>query len=227
MMFMHDKRPLTAALALGLAACSGSAKLDTENGLSVKAEQPLPLGTEQEADPRGSGGSRCDATAANREATEYDTSGDGQPDVRKVYLRLGIGDSSRLVMICRESDLNRDGKKDVIRYYDDEGDSIREDSDRNFDGRIDLSTAYEDNRVVFKEEDNNYDGVIDARIYFDNGQVVRAERDLVGRSGAGSFKPTRWEYYENGRMVRMGTDLDGDGKVDRWDRDDAARASAD
>ncbi|MFT5359274.1 MAG: hypothetical protein ACI9KE_006517, partial [Polyangiales bacterium] len=32
-------------------------------------------------------------------------------------------------------------------------------------------------------------------------------------------QPDRWEYFEGGRMVRMGTDLDGDGRVDRWDRD--------
>ena len=34
------------------------------------------------------------------------------------------------------------------------------------------------------------------------------------------------EYYENGVMVRMGTDLDGDARVDRWDRNAAAAAKA-
>jgi hypothetical protein len=184
-------------------------------------EAPLPLGMEQESADRGSGSSRCDASLANRDATEFDTSGDGRADVRKVHMRLGVGDTARMVLICRESDLNADGKKDVIRYYDDDGQSLREDSDRNFDSRIDSSTAYQDNKIVLEEQDNNFDGVIDARIFYRDGKPLRAERDTAGRSEGGSFHPDLWEYYEEGRMVRMGTDMDGDGTVDRWDRDQA------
>ena len=48
--------------------------------------------------------------------------------------------------------------------------------------------------------------------------LIRTERDLAGRSTGTEWHPDRWEYFEDGRMVRMGTDLDGDGNVDRWDR---------
>ena len=200
-----------------LVGCAGSAALSTENGAAVAISGTQPLGAGS-ADEQGISGARCDASQPNRESTEYDTSGDQVPDVRKVFMRIGIGDRVRLIMICRESDLNADGRKDVIRYYDDDGASVREDADRNFDGRIDMTTAFQAGQVVLRELDNNYDGKLDAKIYYERGVPSRAERDLKGRSTADSWKPDRWEYYVEGQLVRMGTDLDGDSRVDRWDR---------
>jgi hypothetical protein len=43
---------------------------------------------------------------------------------------------------------------------------------------------------------------------------------MASRSTADQWRPDRWEYYAEGRTVRIGADLDGDGKVDRWDRDE-------
>jgi hypothetical protein len=213
------------AALLWLAACSSSAKLSTNNA----TDRPTALG----ADTGASGGERCLATAAGREVSEYDSTGDGRPDVRKVYLNAGEGVESRLVMICRETDANGDGKKDVIRYYDDEGRSLREESDRNFDGKMDVALIFQDGKIAVKELDENHDGKIDTKIFMEDSKPLRAERDLKGRSTAQHWQPDRWEYYEEGRMVRMGTDLDGDERVDRWDRDlefkaakDAAEAKA-
>ncbi|MDD9971920.1 MAG: hypothetical protein OXR73_37085 [Myxococcales bacterium] len=220
-----------AALAACLAGCGGGGKvtLDSKTGLDASAQaagkRPAPLGEETAAD-KGAGGARCDASPSDREAIQYDTSGDTVADVRKVFLRLGIGDAARLVMICRESDLNGDGKKDVIRYYDDNGKSLREDSDRNFDDRIDMSTIYQDGKIVRKELDDNHDGKVDAKIYYDGGKPVRAERDLAGRSTPEAWRPDRWEYFEDGQLVRMGTDYDGDNRVDRWDKDSIFEAAA-
>ena len=164
------------------------------------------------------GGERCQAKAG-REVSEYDTSGDGRPDVRKVFLAIDTGGEARLVLICRETDINGDGKKDVIRYYDDEGRTLREESDRDFDGKMDLVLVFQDGKIMREELDDNHDGKVDAKIFLENGKPVRAERDLAGRSTASHWQPDRWEYFEGGRMVRMGTDLDGDSRVDRWDRD--------
>ena len=136
-------------------------------------------------------------------------------------------------MICRETDLNGDGVKDVIRYYDDEGRSLREDADRNFNGKMDLTVVYQEGQIVRKEFDDNHDGITDLKVFFDKGKPIRAERDMAKRSSAAQWRPDRWEYFEDGRMIRMGTDLDGDSRVDRWDRDqiwkdkqDAAEAAA-
>lgn len=163
---------------------------------------------------------RCDVHAAGVEVSEYDTSGDSRPDVRRVFRRVGDPPETRLVLTCREADLNGDGTKDVVRYYNDEGRPLREEADRNFDGTLDTITYFQDGRMVRVETDDNGDGRIDSKTYFDDdGHVLRTERDIAGRSTATNWHPDRWEYYEQGRMVRMGTDVDGDGRVDRWDRD--------
>lgn len=165
---------------------------------------------------------RCDTNSPDREVSEYDTSGDDYPDVRRVFRRVGTPPLVRLILACREADLNGDGIKDVVRYYNDEGRPLREEADRDFDGTMDSITFYQDGRIVRQELDTNADGRVDMKIFYESGRIVRAERDLAGRSTATEWHPDRWEYFEDGRMVRMGTDLDGDGNVDRWDRDSVA-----
>lgn len=198
------------AVLAGL-ACGGDAA-----PANLAAQRPTSLGG---ASDKGSGDERCDVTGPDREASEYDTSGDQVPDVRKVYLAVGTGMDQRLVVICRETDLNGDGRKDVIRYYDDEGRSLREEADRNFDGKVDRATQFQNGEIVREDSDENRDGKMDLRVFYDRGAPLRAERDLAGRSTPAEWHPDRWEYYEAGRIVRMGTDVDGDSRVDRWDRD--------
>jgi hypothetical protein len=205
---------MTSLLALS-SACAGTTQ-----------ETKTAEGTADSLDLKGVGGERCDASKPQREISEYDSSGDGKPDVRKVLLSIGEGVDARKVMICREADVDGDGRKDVIRYYDDNGRSLREEADRNFDGKMDLAVIFQNGKIVRKEVDENGDGKIDTRIFFEKDLPMRAERDLSGRSTETEWKPDRWEYYENGVMVRMGTDLDGDARVDRWDRNAAAAAKA-
>jgi hypothetical protein len=205
---------ITVLLALA-SACAGTTK-----------ETTTAEGTATSLDLKGVGGERCDATKPGREISEYDSTGDGTPDVRKVLLSIGEGVDARKVMICREADVDGDGRKDVIRYYDDNGRSLREEADRNFDGKMDLAVIFQNGKIVRKEVDENNDGKIDTRIFFEKDLPLRAERDLSGKSTPSEWKPDRWEYYENGVMVRMGTDLDGDARVDRWDRNAAAAAKA-
>lgn len=169
----------------------------------------------------GEGGAvRCASEGAGYEVSEYDTSGDNTPDVRKLFKTMGEGTLARLVLVCREADLNGDGRKDIVRFYTDEGIPRREEADRDFDGRIDEITHFANGRVVLHEIDTSGNGMIDTRIFYEEGQPVRAERDMASRSTAGQWRPDRWEYYADGRTVRIGADLDGDGKVDRWDRDE-------
>lgn len=217
---------LCAGVLLG--ACGGSstqarrtnearARVARNERASTIAATPAP----------GSDPARCDANVADREQSEYDTSGDDVPDVRKVFLVIGAGTpTQRHVLICRESDLNADGAKDVVRYYNDEGRAVREEADRNFDGRMDSSTYFEGGRIVRVEVDANYDGAIDTKIFYERGVAVRSEVDAASRSTATEWRPNQWQYFEQGRMIRMGTDVDGDGRVDRWDRDETIRREA-
>lgn len=202
-------------MALGpttLAACNNNQS--NRSTTSRRATRPTTPGATVEDH------GRCDVDDRNHEVSEYDTSGDEVPDVRRVFRRAGDPPLVRLVLTCREADLNGDGTKDVVRYYNDEGRPLREEADRNFDGQIDTITFFQDGRIVRQEIDSNADGRVDTKVFFDDdGQPLRAERDIAGRSTPTEWHPDRWEYFENGRMVRMGTDIDGDGRVDRWDRD--------
>ncbi len=165
-------------------------------------------------------GGRCVPNGAGYEVTEYDTSGDNTPDVRKLFKTMGEGSLARLVLVCREADLNGDGRKDIVRLYTDEGRPMREEADRDFNGQIDEVTQFTNGRVSVQEIDTSGNGTIDTRIFYEGGQPVRAERDMKNRSTVAEWRPDRWEYYVDGRTVRIGTDVDGDGKVDRWDRDE-------
>ena len=204
------------ALALAGAGCAGSkASMNLNTGANGQNNKATSIGGATQY----TGDARCNPNDPNHEASEYDTSGDGVIDVRKVFLRVGDIATGRLVMICRESDVNSDGRKDVVRYYDDEGRTLREESDRNFDGKMDMVSVYQDGKIMRVELDDNFDGKVETKIFYEAGKPSRAERDIAGRSTEAQWKPNRWEYYEGGRMVRMGTDLDGDESVDRWDRD--------
>lgn len=199
------------ALLIAVAGCGGgNAASNGRGGRSNEME-----GGSRPEDDRG----RCDVRGSDREISEYDTSGDNHPDVRRVFRRVGEPPLIRLVLMCREADLNADGTKDVVRYFNDEGRPLREEADRDFNGTMDIITFFQDGRVVRQEIDSNADGRVDTKIFFERGEMVRTERDLLGRSTGLQWRPDRWEYFEEGRMVRMGTDIDGDGNVDRWDRD--------
>jgi len=189
--------------------------------------------------------SRCDATRPGRTASEYDTDGDGVPDVRKVYQTVGEGSAVRAVLVCREVDLNHDGRKDVFRFYNDEGRTLREEEDHNFDGRIDVITYFDNGQVVRREMDTNGDGMVDMRVYYretassENARTLgpesgtnrasarardvrpfRAERELQNDNNP-EFRADYWEFYDaQGQVVRIGWDYDRDGRADRWDRVD-------
>lgn len=198
--------------ALAASACGGASEASHHETARSRS-----LDT---AEAQADTGGRCDATQPGREVSSYDTSGDDRPDVRKVYRQAGVPPVLRLVLICRETDLNGDGTKDVVRFYSDEGRPVREEADRNFDGQMDEVTYFEQGHIARREVDTNGDARVDLKIFFEDGKPLRTERDMAGRSTASQWKPDRWEYFEDGRLVRVGMDVDGDGRVDRWDRDE-------
>jgi hypothetical protein len=205
-------RSITLSVGL-LSACGGAQKTgvaSTPEGAGSSRSNSIASQADAQAEAQ-----KCQGSDARHEVS--------RPDVRKVFLRVGDGALARLVLVCRESDLNSDGRKDVVRYYTDEGEPLREEADRNFDGTMDQVTLFQEAQILRQELDADFDGKVDTKIFFDAGKPLRAERDITKRSVADKWQPDRWEYYENGRVVRMGTDVDGDGKVDRWDRDVSLR----
>jgi hypothetical protein len=188
-------------------------------------EQDTTSGGEEDNTPHEVHTTLCPPQGTGYDHSEFDTNGDETADVVRVFRIMGEGAEQRRVLVCREVDLNADGRHDVVRTYSDEGRPLREQSDRDFDGIADQWDYFEDARVVRVEEDSNHDGIVDSKTYYVNGRASRVERDTLSRSTQTEWRPNRWEYFEDGHVVRMGEDADGDGRVDHWDRDEV-RAEA-
>ena len=166
----------------------------------------------------GSDVSRCDADGhADREVVETASPLAIQPNIRRVYAIVGVGEEARRVLQCREVDTNLDGVKDVVRTYNDEGESLHEMVDSDFDGKMDTWTTFAGGRVAEVKVDHNRDGRPDEKRVYVRGEKIRAELD-ENFDG----KPDVWEIYEKGILQRRGVDVDGDEQVDRWDRDEVA-----
>lgn len=184
-------------------------------------------GDEEEGTPIVRGSARAELCTEQGDQylqMPYDTNGDGAPDVIRVYLvtETANQNGSRLGrrVVCREADLNSDGVRDVVRVYDDQQRVSREQQDRDFDGRPDYWEYYENGQLLRIDEDTNRDERIDTRTYMDmQGRPERIERDLAGRSQPGAWRADHYEFFSEGRLVRMGEDLDLDGTIDRWNRD--------
>ncbi|MEI8259146.1 MAG: hypothetical protein WCJ30_26050 [Deltaproteobacteria bacterium] len=162
---------LVAALAALSTACAAETATPARNLVRRRVSH---IDTTTSREDRG----RCDATLPRRNASEYDTNGDGVTDVRKVYQMVGEGADVRSVLVCREVDLNHDGIKDMFRFYNEEGRTLREEEDRDFDGRIDVISFFENGEVVRREMDTNADGQVDMRLFYRDHHPYRAEREM-------------------------------------------------
>lgn len=197
-------RPALLCLALLLAHCS--------YGVGEGADVKVP--GRDSADPAADG-SRCEfAGRDDREVAESVSTGALQPSIRRVYRVVGEGSERRRVLVCREVDTNRDGMKDVVRRYSEQGEPIEELADTNYDGRVDTTIRFAKGRVAQELIDLDQDDKPEETRYYQAGKLSRVQRD-TNRDG----KPDIWEIYADGHLERMGVDVDFDGRVDRWNRD--------
>lgn len=157
---------------------------------------------------------------ADREVSETAGPGAIRPNIRRVFQLVGTGDSKHKVLICREVDTNLDGVKDIVRTYNEKGESLHEEADSNYDGRVDTWISFSGGHVAQEQLDSNLDGQPDVWKFYSAGQLTRIQRD-TNRDG----KPDRWEFYTAGRLERIGVDVDFDGHVDRWDHDEVRAAA--
>jgi hypothetical protein len=153
-----------------------------------------------------------------------ETAGPGalKPNVRRVYKDIGEGENRHKVLVCREIDTNLDGIKDVVRFFNAKGEALKENTDSNYDTKIDIWATYVNGRMSEENIDTNFDGAPDVWKVYVDGKLSRIKRD---RNFDG--KPDVWEIYTNGHLERMGLDDSFDGHVDRWDRDEQVRAQED
>ena len=143
-----------------------------------------------------------------------DTNQDKKPDVWKFFKTVEIGGQKTEVMTCKQTDLNHDGKIDMVNYYDDTGSQIvLEEIDGDLDGKFDMTVYYNQGKRVRDEIDMNFDQRADVWKYYEDDKLVRIELD---KNNDG--KVDEWDYYEAGKLDRIGYDTTGSGRVDRWDR---------
>jgi hypothetical protein len=139
-------------------------------------------------------------------------------NVRRVY---AVGDErdGRRVLRCREVDTNLDGKKDVVRTYNERGEPLSEQSDSDYDGQLDTWVEFAGGALSRAEFDRNRDGKADEFKTYSAGHLARVQRD---RTFDGQIDT--WEVYEQGQLRRIGTDTDGDERVDKWYRNETKKA---
>src|SRR5688572_17050759 len=124
----------TCLLLLGsalLAACSSSPNKGAEMVSAAPNAVPAPLVNRE----------KCNAQGKN--VVTGDTNLDKKPDVWKFFKSADIGGTRTDVLVCKQVDLNHDGKIDLVNYYDDRGALMEmEEADLDLDGRFDLTVYY-------------------------------------------------------------------------------------
>lgn len=203
-----------AVVALGV-ACGGG------QGGAIKAST-APGGSKDPSKWPADDRSMCDwRNKPDLEVSETMGPGALRPNVRRVYKTFGEGDVHRRSLVCREVDTNLDGIKDVARTFNEKGEALHEESDTDYDGKVDVWIDFVDGRLAQVQVDTNEDGKPDVWKFYVDGQLQRIRRD---RNGDG--KPDVWEIYSKGRLERVGVDETHDGHVDRWDRDEQLKYEA-
>ena len=116
-------------------------------------------------------------------------------------------------------------------------------ADQNADGRVDQWTYFEGNRPLRGEKDADGDGRIDRWEYFNQSAALQrvgsssrndgvedtwtypAAADAEGRIDRSRSRDRaidRREFFRGDALVRAEEDTNGDGRIDRWDRYEAA-----
>lgn len=145
------------------------------------------------------------------------------------------------------SDIDDDGRPDVIKYFQETEDPetgehtrtlVKTELDLTGDGRINMRRTYDETGDLSLEEmDGDLDGRMDHTVYWENGVILRTETDtdhdgyldefreyrdgylsLVRRDSDHDGEVDTWSYYDQEGLARVGVDTDGDGEADRWSR---------
>lgn len=148
----------------------------------------------------------------DRVRERFDLNGDGKPDIWKVWIRPNNPNEApgRSRLLARKDvDMNFDGEVDLTTHYDRDGDILKEEMNLDYDGGIDAVDYYRNGDLYLREMALGADGRPRLWKYYEAGQLTRKERDTDGDGRA-----ELWEYFEAGRLVRVERDVDRDGRPD-------------
>ncbi len=147
-----------------------------------------------------------------------DVSGDGKPDVWNFYREQPDPQDptvKKRVLVKKEADLNFDGRKDIIRLFDDEGVLTREEADLDYDGEIDQVNLYKKGILTEKFIYRGNQQVFIWK-FFEDGKLVRLNRDDSGNGRADYCEL----WYAGEKLSKKGWDKTGDGECDYWENAD-------
>jgi hypothetical protein len=148
-------------------------------------------------------------------------------------MRFGTLDSS--LYTRRSADINGDGRPDQFAWFDAAGQLALIERDLDFDGRSDMYEYHQNGAVVEQELLLDFDQTIDVVVWWDGGRIMRRDMsttfdgqfnltrfydaegvlERVERDSNADGRVNVWEFYTGGELVRIGEDLDGDGRPDR------------
>ena len=195
---------IAAVLSCGFTlGCGGTQKPGENPGANLKAASEE-IGAKFDR-------SRCDDHG--KQVVSLDANGDGKPDDIKLFLPVNQDGHQVQQLVCKQSDLDFDGKMDLVQYYGPAGELFMDEYSMNYSGKFNGRTFFQEGKKVRAEKDMDFDGKPDYFEYYEGGKLVRVERD---RDGDG--KIDEWQYYENGRLDRVGFDTTGSGRADKWER---------
>jgi hypothetical protein len=198
-------------IAAFLPACGGQQKPPTNPGANLTVSQS-DFGAQFDR-------SRCEDKG--KQVVSLDANGDGKPDVIKLFLAATQDGRSVQQLVCKQTDLDFDGKIDLVQYYGPGGELFMDEYSMDYSGKFNGRTFYQEGKKVRAEKDMNFDGKPDYFEFYEGGKLVRVERD---RNNSG--KIDEWQYYEGGHLDRVGYDTTGSGRVDKWERNPEGASDA-
>lgn len=224
----HRSRTLKSLVALhallALSACGGNA--ETTRSPSKGAEAAA-----AEVDE-----AKQFEVDGNTAIERFDINGDKKPDVFKYYRLVdgakpadGKEKVQKKALIRAERDVNFDRRIDIVEYYKGEpGKEVkeREEFDLDLDGRVDATHYYKDGNIERIEEDLGFDGKVDTWKFYQQSQedgksVTRLIERRRDKDGDGKIDV--WDYYVKGVLTKVGTDSNGDGTPDAFQRVDTSK----
>jgi hypothetical protein len=197
---------LLLATAVALAACGGKKGEKGKTAADEPGEGPHVVSRPM---------SHCEAEKGQR-VEETDLDDDGVVDVVSVFAGGQGGPMAEERLVCKETDLNFDGRRDLVQYIGEDGKPLRYEIDLDFDGKVDVFKYFAGGVQIRSEYDTNYDGKIDTWNTYDAGELVRSDRD---RNGDGDVDESQY-FDDDGLLQCLGYDTDGDNTLDHWERAD-------
>jgi hypothetical protein len=146
---------MTRLLPFVLLVCAGCHRKSTETAFEAPAAPLTPMLTVSER-------------PSSLQSEQIDLDGDGKANLWNFRDASGV-------IVRKETDLNLDGRVDVVSHFS--GDAlVGEEMDGDFDGRIDWVDHYTGGVRDRAEADTDFDGRIDVIFYYEAGTLVRKER---------------------------------------------------